>query len=46
VADTGTRNLRFPSDLPALRQAISAISPAIVIIDPIASFLERGLDMS
>lgn len=46
AAKEGTRNLRFPSDLPALADAISVVKPALVIIDPIASFLDRGLDMA
>src|SRR5204863_2868372 len=46
AAKEGTRNLRFPSDLPDLAEAINVVQPALVIIDPIASFIDRGLDMA
>jgi hypothetical protein len=43
---TGPRNLRFPSDLPLLREALALVQPTLVIIDPIASYLNPGLDMA
>jgi AAA domain-containing protein len=44
--ETGPRNLRFPADLPALSAALAEVRPALVIIDPIASYLDAGLDMA
>ena len=35
----------FPSDLPLLAEAIEAVRPRLVIIDPIASYIDAGLDM-
>ena len=35
----------FPSDLPLLGQAIEDVQPQLVIIDPIASYIDAGLDM-
>ena len=43
---TGTRALHFPSDLPVLAEAIAKVKPQLVIIDPIASYLDAGLDMA
>jgi len=43
---TGTRALHFPSDLPVLEQAITSIEPSLVIVDPIASYIDHGLDMA
>ena len=45
--DDGThRNLRFPSDLPLLREAIVEVEPTLVVVDPVASYLDSGLDMA
>jgi hypothetical protein len=45
-ADGTHRNLRFPSDLDVLRAAAAEIEPALIDIDPVASHLDPGLDMS
>jgi hypothetical protein len=42
----GTRALHFPSDLPVLGAAIAENGPRLVVIDPIASYLDHGLDMA
>ena len=44
--DGGDRVPHFPSDLPLLRQAIEEVVPQLVIVDPIASYIDPGLDMS
>jgi hypothetical protein len=44
--ETGPRELHFPSDLPVLAEAIAAVSPALVIIDPILSYVEDRLDLA
>jgi hypothetical protein len=44
--ETGTRNLRFPSDFPVLADAIADVRPTLVIVDPVASYLDQGLHMS
>jgi hypothetical protein len=44
--EAGPRHLHFPADLPAFRKALAEVQPALVIIDPIASYLDPGLDMS
>jgi AAA domain len=44
--DAGERVPHFPSDLPLLEEAIDAIRPQLVIVDPIASYIDPGLDMS
>lgn len=36
----------FPSDLDLLAQAIEQVRPSLVILDPIASYIDPGLDMS
>ena len=46
LEDGTHRNLRFPSDLPLLREAIAEVQPTLVVIDPIASYLDPGLDMA
>jgi len=43
--ETGTRNLRFPSDVELLRQAVLAVRPALVVIDPFVSFLDPRFDI-
>jgi hypothetical protein len=43
---SGARALRFPSDLPVLEEAIAEIEPRLVIVDPIASYLDSGYDMA
>jgi hypothetical protein len=43
--ETGSRNLRFPSDLPLLYEAVLEVRPALVSIDPFASHLDPGIDM-
>ena len=35
----------FPSDLPLLEAAIADVDPRLVIIDPVASYIDAGLDM-
>jgi hypothetical protein len=45
-AETGPRELRFPSDLLVLEEAIATVRPALVIIDPILSYVEPGLDLA
>jgi hypothetical protein len=42
----GTRALHFPSDLAVLEDAIGKVEPRLVIIDPIASYIDSGLDMA
>lgn len=42
----GTRELRFPSDLFLLEQAIEAMQPALVVIDPMMGYLDTGLKLS
>jgi hypothetical protein len=42
---SGERVPHFPSDLPLLRRAIEEVGPSLVIIDPIASYIDAGLDM-
>jgi hypothetical protein len=42
---TGDRVPHFPSDLPLLASAIAEVRPALVIVDPIASYIDPGLDM-
>jgi hypothetical protein len=44
--DGSRRNLRFPSELPVLRSVILEGSPSLVVIDPMASHLDSGLDMA
>jgi hypothetical protein len=41
----GERVPHFPSDLPLLAQAISEVEPRLVIVDPVASYIDPGLDM-
>jgi AAA domain len=43
---SGARALRFPSDLAVLAEAIESVAPRLVIIDPVASYIDSGLDMS
>ena len=45
VGPTGERVPRFPTDLPLLAAAITAIQPELVVVDPIASYIDPGLDM-
>ena len=46
LEDGSRRNLRFPSELPLLREAIVEVEPTLVVVDPIASYLDAGLDMA
>jgi hypothetical protein len=46
LEDGTHRNLRFPSELPLLREAIVEVEPTLVVVDPIASYLDPGLDMA
>ena len=41
----GERVPRFPSDLPLLAQAVDEIEPLLAILDPVASYIDPGLDM-
>jgi hypothetical protein len=43
---TGERALHFPSDLPVLAEAIAKVEPRLVIVDPVASYIDAGLDMA
>jgi hypothetical protein len=43
--DVGERVPRFPSDLPLLEAAIAEVRPRLVIVDPVASYIDPGLDM-
>lgn len=43
--DDGERVPRFPSDLPLLEAAIAEVRPTLVIVDPIAGYIDPGLDM-
>jgi hypothetical protein len=43
--ENGERVPHFPSDLPLLAQAIEQVKPLLVIVDPIASYIDPGLDM-
>jgi hypothetical protein len=43
--DTGERVPRFPSDLPLLQIAVEEVRPTLVVIDPIASYIDPGYDM-
>jgi hypothetical protein len=45
-ADGARRNLRFPSDMPALLEAVAEIEPDAIDIDPFASHLDPGFKMS
>jgi hypothetical protein len=45
-AANGTRGLHFPSDLPVLADAIAEVGPRLVIVDPVASYIDHGLDMA
>jgi hypothetical protein len=45
-ASGARRNLRFPSDMPVLLEAVTEIEPDLIGIDPFASHLDRGFKMS
>src|SRR5207237_4605073 len=40
--DEGKRDLSFPSDIAKLRAAVSKTRAALVIVDPLADFVDRG----
>jgi hypothetical protein len=41
----GERTPHFPSDMPLLAQAVDEIEPLLAILDPVASYIDPGLDM-
>lgn len=45
-SESGTRGLRFPSDLDHLKEAIAAYSPGLVVIDPMLSYIDPTFDLA
>ncbi len=44
--DEGPRPLHFPADVPLLEEAIAKVRPALVVIDPLASYIDASLEMN
>jgi AAA domain len=42
----GGRNLHFPSEFPQLAAAVQEVGYALVVVDPIASHFDPGIDMA